>query len=99
MASVEPASAGTILADRAIKATLINSFFIVTSPSFGFPPRQVPRRVVPPCERFHHSPSTSSSASNGERREPRHGSSAGSHRSPCNDGSCPLPLPPAKCHR
>src|SRR3954447_14742740 len=48
-------------------------------PSFQFPPRRAPGRVVPPCEGIHRSllPS-SSSASTGERREPRHGSSAGS---------------------
>src|SRR5438477_1355041 len=88
MASVEPAPAGTALHTRAMNEILINSFFIMTFPSFRLPPRRVPGRAVPPRERFHHSLSPSSSASNGERREPRRGSAAGSHRSRCKDGSC-----------
>src|SRR5207247_11422261 len=60
MASVEPASAGTASHTRAMNAALINSFFIVTSPSFGFPPRRLPGRQMPPCETFHHLPSPSS---------------------------------------
>src|SRR5438477_6885736 len=60
MASVEPASAGTALHTRAMNEALINSFFIVTSPSFGFPPRRLPGRQMPPCETFHHLPSPSS---------------------------------------
>src|SRR4051812_12194492 len=74
MASVEAASAGKMLPTRAMNEILINSFFIVTSP-FRLPPRRVPGAAVPPCGGFHHSLALSSSASNGERREPRHGSS------------------------
>src|SRR6185437_12972507 len=99
MASVEPAAPGAMLPTRAVNETLINSFFIVTFPSFRLPPRRVPGRVMPPRERFHHSLSPSSLASSGELREPRHGSSAGSHRSRCKDGSCRSPHPPAKCRR
>ena len=71
----------------------------VTFPSFQFSPRRVPGRVMPPCERFHHSPSPSSSVPNGGRCEPRHGSAAGSHRSRCKDGPCRSPHRPAKCRR
>src|ERR1700733_6004907 len=72
MASVEPASAGAMLPTRAMNATLINSFFIVTPP-FRFPPRRMPGRVVLPREQLHRPAPASSSVPNGERGEPRRG--------------------------